>query len=110
MQNVNQLLAFIDIAGEVETTAEGGTKGGIVAAMVIRREPDEIGCSIVGVVTIEVVALIVSATWTDPCESNKEMTIRSTFEITHPRIVGMHVGLRVEVFGTLVLHLIQSSG
>ena len=73
-------------------------------------EPDEVGGSIVGVVTVKVMTLMVAATGSNPCESNEEMTIRSTSEVSHPRIVGMHVGFSLEVLGAIVLHLIQSSG
>lgn len=38
------------------------------------------------------------------------MAIRITDEITHSGIVGMDVGFGLEVFGAIVLHLIQSSG
>ena len=73
-------------------------------------EPDEVGGSIVSVVTIKVVALMVAVTRANPSEGNEEMTIRSTSEVSHPRIVGMHVGFSLEVLGAIVLHLIQSSG
>ena len=73
-------------------------------------EPDEVGGSIVSVVTVKVMTLMVAATGSNPCESNEEMTIRSTSEVSHPRIVGMDVGFSLEVLGAIVLHLIQSSG
>lgn len=73
-------------------------------------EPDEVGGSIVGVVTVKVMTLMVAATGSNPCESNEEMTIRSTSKVSHPRIVGMHVGFSLEVLGAIVLHLIKSSG
>lgn len=89
---------------------EAMTESSIEAAMGFRGEPDEVGRAIVGVVTVKVMTLMVAATGSNPCESNEEMTIRSTFEITHPRIVGMDVGFSLEVLGAIVLHLIQSSG
>lgn len=73
-------------------------------------EPDEVGRAIVGVVAVQMMTLMVEATRTDPSDSDKEMTIRSTSEVSHPRIVGMHVGFSLEVLGAIVLHLIQSSG
>ena len=89
---------------------EAMTESSIEAAMGFMGEPDEVGGSIVGVVTVKVMTLMVAATGSNPCESNEEMTIRSTSEVSHPRIVGMHVGFSLEVFGAIVLHLIQSSG
>ena len=86
------------------------TESSIEAAMGFRGEPDEVRCSVVGVVTVKVMTLMVAATGSNPCESNEEMTIRSTSEVSHPRIVGMHVGFSLEVLGAIVLHLIQSSG
>ena len=89
---------------------EAMTESSIEAAMGFMGEPDEVGGSIVGVVTVKVMTLMVAATGSNPCESNEEMTIRSTSEVSHPRIVGMHVGFSLEVLGAIVLHLIQSSG
>jgi len=98
------------IVGVLTFEDEALTEGCIKAEMGFMREPDEVGGSIVGVVTVEMVTLMVAATGPDPCESDEEMTVRSTSEITHPRIVGMHVGFSLEVLGAIVLHLIQSSG
>ena len=89
---------------------EAMTESCIEAEMGFMGEPDEVGGSIVGVVTVKVMTLMVAATGSNPCESNEEMAIRSTSEVSHPRIVGMHVGFSLEVLGAIVLHLIQSSG
>ena len=89
---------------------EAMTESSIEAAMGFMGEPDEVGGSIVGVVAVQMMTLMVAATGSNPCESNEEMTIRSTSEVSHPRIVGMHVGFSLEVLGAIVLHLIQSSG
>ena len=86
------------------------TESGIETPVVGVREPDEVGGSIVGVVAVQMMTLMVAATGSNPCESNEEMTIRSTSEVSHPWIVGMHVGFSLEVLGAIVLHLIQSSG
>ena len=86
------------------------TESSIEAAMGFMGEPDEVGGSIVSVVTVKVMTLMVAATGSNPCESNEEMAIRITDEITHSGIVGMDVGFGLEVFGAIVLHLIQSSG
>ncbi len=89
---------------------EAMTESSIEAAMGFRGEPDEVGGSIVGVVAVQMMTLMVEATRTDPSESNEEMTVRSSDEVAHPRIVGMDVGFSLEVLGAIVLHLIQSSG
>lgn len=94
------------LAGEDDALTERG----IEAAMGFMGEPDEVGGSEVGEVAVKMVALMVAATGSNPCESNEEMTIRRTLEVSHPRIVGMHVGFSLEVLGAIVLHLIQSSG
>lgn len=89
---------------------EAMTESCIEVAMGFMGEPDEVGRAIVGVVAVQMMTLMVEATRTDPSDSDKKMTIRSTSEVSHPRIVGMHVGFSLEVFGAIVLHLIQSSG
>ena len=86
------------------------TESGIETPVVGVREPDEVRGSVIGVVAVQMMTLMVAATGANPCESNEEMTIRSTSEVSHPRIVGMHVGFSLEVLGAIVLHLIQSSG
>ena len=80
--------------------------------MTILRRSDVLkvrGCAVADV-AIFVVEFAALWSWSNPCESNEEMTIRSTSEVSHPRIVGMDVGFGVEVLGAIVLHLIQSSG
>ena len=86
------------------------TESCIEAAMGFMGEPDEVGGSIVGVVTVKVMTLMVAATGSNPCESNEEMTIRSTSEVSHPRIVGMDVGFGMEVLGLVVMNFVESSG
>ena len=85
-------------------------QGCIEAAMGFRGEPDEVGGSIVSVVTVKVVALMVAATRTDPSDSDKKMTIRIADEAAHPRIVGMDVGFGFEVLDVIAFDLVQSSG
>ena len=103
-------LVFHSSVGVLAFEDEAMTESSIEAEMGFMGEPDEVGGSIVGVVAVQMMTLMVAATGSNPCESNEEMTIRRTFEITHPRIVGMHVGFSLEVLGAIVLHLIQSSG
>lgn len=69
------LITLIDIAGEVETTAEGGAESGIVATMVIMGEPDEVGGAIVVHVTVAMVALIAIRSGTYPCESDENVAV-----------------------------------
>ena len=73
-------------------------------------EPDEVGGSIVGVVTVKVMTLMVEATRTDPSDSDKKMTIRIADEAAHPRIVGMDVGFGFEVLDVVAFDLVQPSG
>ena len=89
---------------------EAMTESSIEAPVRSVREPDEVGRTIVGVVAVKVMTLMVTATRTNPSESNEEMAVRSSDEVAHPRVVGMHVGFSLEVLGAIVLHLIQSSG
>ena len=103
-------LIFHASVGVLAFENEALTESSIEAAMGFRGEPDEVGRAIVGVVAVQMMTLMVEATGSNPCESNEEMTIRSTSEVSHPRIVGMHVGFSLEVLGVIVLHLIQSSG
>ena len=77
-------VTFIDIAGEVETTAEGGTKGGIATAMVIAGEPDEIGGAVVVHVTVAMVALVAIGAWAYPCERDEDVAVAI---LAHGRIV-----------------------
>lgn len=77
-------VTLVDIAGEVETTAEGGAESGIVAAMVITGEPDEIGCAVVVHVTVAMVALVAIGAWAYPCERDEDVAVAI---LAHGRIV-----------------------
>ena len=103
-------LIFHASVGVLAFQSQPFLQSSIEAEMGFMGEPDEVGRTIVGVVAVQMMTLMVEATGTDPSESNEEMTIRSTSEVSHPRIVGMHVGFSLEVLGVIVLHLIQSSG
>ena len=74
------------------------------------REPDEVRGSVIGVVAVQMMTLMVEATGTDPSDSDKKMTIRSTSEVSHPRIVGMDVGFATEILRHVGLVRGQSSG
>jgi hypothetical protein len=74
------------------------------------REPDEVGRAVVGVVAVQMMTLMVEATWTDPSDSDKKMTIRIADEAAHPRIVGMDVGFGFEVLDVVAFDLVQPSG
>ena len=89
---------------------EALTESSIETEMGFMGEPDEVGGSIVGVVTVKVMTLMVAATGSNPCESNEEMTIRIADEAAHPRIVGMDVGFGFEVLDVIAFDLVQSSG
>ena len=89
---------------------EAMTESSIEAEMGFMGEPDEVGGSIVGVVTVKVMTLMVEATGTDPSESYEEMAIRITDEITHSGIVGMDVRLATEILRHVGLVRVQSSG
>ena len=72
---IHWLVTLIDIAGEVETMAEGGAEGGIVTAMVITGEPDEVGCAVVIHVTVAMVAFVAIRSGTYPCESDENVAV-----------------------------------
>lgn len=85
-------------------------EGGIETEMFGVREPDEVGRAVVGVVAVQMVALMVEATGTNPSDSDKKMTIRIADEAAHPRIVGMDVGFGFEVLDVVAFDLVQPSG
>lgn len=70
----------------------------------------EVRDSAVADVTIFVVEFATLGPRSNPGFCDEDVTVRSTGEVAHPRIVGMDVGFGVEVLGAIVLHLIQSSG
>ena len=68
-------VTLIDIAGEVETTAEGGAESCVVAAMVIVGEPDEIGGAVVVHVTVAMVTLVSLGARAYPCEGDENVAV-----------------------------------
>lgn len=68
-----------------------------------------IGCAVADV-AIFVVEFEALGSWSYPSFGDEDVAVRSSDEVAHPRIVGMHVGFSLEVLGAIVLHLIQSSG
>lgn len=74
------------------------------------REPDEIRGSIVGAVSVKVVALMVAATGAYPRKSDEEMAVWITDEAAHPWVVGMDVGFAAEFLRYVGFVLVQTSG
>ena len=68
-------VTLIDIAGEVETTAEGGAESCVVAAMVIVGEPDEVGGAVVVHVTVAMVTLVSLGARAYPCEGDENVAV-----------------------------------
>ncbi len=68
-------VTLIDIAGEVETTAEGGAESCVVAAMVITGEPDEVGGAVVVHVTVAMVTLVSLRARAYPCEGDENVAV-----------------------------------
>lgn len=73
------------------------------------REPDEVGRAVVGVVAVQMMALMVEATGTDPSESDKKMTIRIADEAAHAWVIRMIVRLASEVLRQVGFVWVQSS-
>ena len=86
------------------------TESSIEAAMGFMGEPDEVGGSIVGVVAVQMMTLMVEATWPNPRFGDEDVAVRSSDEVAHPRIVGMDVGFGMEVLGLVVMNFVESSG
>ena len=79
-------------------------------AILLGSDVLEVRDSAVADVTIFVVEFAALGPRSNPSESNEDVAVRSSDEVAHPRVVGMHVGFSLEVLGAIVLHLIQSSG
>ena len=78
--------------------------------VLVRSDVLEVGNSTVANVAIFVVEFEALGSWSYPSFGDEDVAVRSSDEVAHPRIVGMHVGFSLEVLGAIVLHLIQSSG
>ncbi len=74
------------------------------------REPDEVRGSVIGVVAVQMMTLMVEATWTDPSDSHKEMAIRIADEAAHAWVIRMIVRLAAEVLRQVGFVRVQSSG
>lgn len=90
-------------------------EGGIETPVVGVREPDEVGRAVVGVVAVQMMTLVltselVHATRTDPSDSHKDVAVRCSDEVAHPRVVGMDVWFGMEVLGLVVMNFVESSG
>lgn len=103
-------ILFHDFCGVLPLQYQPFLEGGIETEVFGVREPDEVGRAVVGVVAVQMMTLMVEATWTDPSDSDKKMTIRIADEAAHPRIVGMDVGFGFEVLDVVAFDLVQPSG
>ena len=45
-----------------------------------------------------------------PRFGDEDVTVRSSDEVAHPRVVGMDVGFGMEVLGLVVMNFVESSG
>lgn len=101
-----------DVVGGASVAGEDKalTESSIETAMGFRGEPDEVGGSIVSVVTVKVMTLMVAATGTDPSDSHKDMTMRITNPTAHAWVIRMNVRLATEILRHVGLVRVQSSG
>ena len=83
---------------------------GIETQVVCVREPDEVRGSVIGVVSVQMMTLMVEATGTDPSDSHKDMTRGITNPTAHAWVIRMNVRLATEILRHVGLVRVQTSG
>ena len=78
--------------------------------VLVRSDVLEVGNSAVADVAIFVVEFEALGAWPNPRFGDEDVTVRSSDEVAHPRVVGMDVGFGMEVLGLVVMNFVESSG